>query len=149
MTVVTEAVAGTRYELGELTFLILAPNSAAYDNVNDYSVALRFDFGNSSFLFTGDAEEASESEMLALYPREVLDCDFFHAGHHGANTSNGREFLEAVSPEIVAVSCGENFFGHPSGETMVACMGLGASVYRTDELGTLVFISDGKHIEKK
>ena len=148
-TVTVEAITGTEYHFGEMSFLILAPNSVAYENMNDYSVALRFDFEDTSFLFTGDAEAASESEMLALYPRETLDCDFFHAGHHGANTSNGREFLEAVSPEIVAVSCGENFFGHPSGETVVTCRRLGATVYRTDELGTLVFISDGKQIEKR
>lgn len=146
---VIEATSGASYTLGELSILILAPNSADYENINDYSVALRLDFGETSFLFTGDAEAASEKEMLDRYPREVLDCTFFHAGHHGANTSNGLAFVEAVSPEIVAISCGENSFGHPSGEALVTYARVGAAVYRTDELGTVVFVSDGKQIVKK
>ena len=147
--VLIEAISGSEYSLGAVTMRILAPNAAAYESINDYSVAVRLDVGETSFLFTGDAEKTAEREMLAAYPREVLDCDFFQAGHHGANTSNTNAFLEAVSPEIVAVSCGENAFGHPSGEALVAFACVGASVYRTDEEGTMVFVSDGKQIVKK
>lgn len=146
---VIEAISGTEYVLGELSFRLLAPNSADYGNINDYSVALRLDFGETSFLFTGDAEETAEKEMLTRYPREVLDCTFLQAGHHGANTSNTDAFVDAVSPEIVAISCGENSFGHPSGEALVAYARVGARVYRTDEEGTMIFVSDGKQIVKK
>ena len=147
--VLIEAVSGGEYSLGAVTMRILAPNAADYDSINDYSVAVRLEFGATSFLFTGDAEEIAEREMLATHSREALDCTFFQAGHHGANTSNTDAFLEAVSPEIVAVSCGENAFGHPSGEALVAFARVGASVYRTDEDGTMVFVSDGKQIVKK
>ena len=146
---VISAVAEQTYSLGEVTFTILAPNSPDYDTINDYSVALRVDFGETSFLFTGDAEARSEAEMLALHGAELLDCTFFHAGHHGAATSNTDAFLAAVSPEIVAVSCGENAFGHPSGEALVSYAKVGATVYRTDEEGTMIFVSDGTRIIKK
>ena len=140
--------AGETYRVGEVIFTILAPNSPDYSSINDYSVALRVDFGDTSFLFTGDAEAHSEAEMLARYS-EKLDCTFFHAGHHGASTSNTDAFLAAVSPEIVAVSCGENAFGHPSGEALVSYAKVGATVYRTDEEGTMIFVSDGTRIIKK
>lgn len=146
---VIEAISGTEFVLGELTFRLLAPNSTEYRNINDYSIALRLDFAETSFLFTGDAEKVAENEMLARYPREVLDCTFFQAGHHGANTSNTDAFIEAVSPEIVAISCGKNSFGHPSGEALVVFARVGAQVYRTDEEGTMIFVSDGKQIIKK
>ena len=143
------ATAGQIYSMGDVKLTVLAPNSPDYDAINDYSVALRVDFGDTSFLFTGDAEAASEKEMLALCSPELLDCTFFHAGHHGASTSNTDSFLAAVSPEIVAVSCGENAFGHPSGEALVSFARIGADVYRTDEEGTMIFVSDGIGIIKK
>lgn len=146
---VIAAASGDTYELGELQMRVLAPNASDYADINDYSVAVRLDFGETSFLFTGDAQATSEQEMLAIQPVEVLDCTFFQAGHHGANTSNTVAFLEAVSPEIVVISCGENSFGHPSGEALVAYACVGAAVYRTDEMGTMVFVSDGKQIVKK
>ena len=140
---------GEVYGVGEVMLTILAPNSPHYESINDYSVALRVDFGETSFLFTGDAEAQSEAEMLALYGAELLNCTFFHAGHHGAATSNTDGFLAAVSPDIVAVSCGKNAFGHPSGEALVSYAKVGAAVYRTDEEGTMIFVSDGTRIIKK
>ena len=134
---------GTEYELGELDFKILAPNSYSGSDVNNYSIAVRFDFGETSFLFTGDALEASEKEMITLYGDE-LDCDFFQAGHHGAKNANTQIFLSIVTPDIVAVSCGlNNKYGHPTGEALNNFEAVDAVVYRTDLMGSLVFVSDG------
>lgn len=144
------AVSGTQYELGDLKMKILAPNDDDYVNINDYSVSVRFDFGYTSFLFTGDALEESEAEMLATYSVSELDCTFFQAGHHGASNANTPDFIKAVSPEIVAVSCGKNnSYGHPTSQALEVYESVGAEVYRTDELGTIVFISDGEKILKK
>lgn len=151
-TEVIEAVSGTVYTIGELTMKILAPNDDDYPNGdrNNYSVATRFDFGATSFLLTGDAEKLSEEQMLAAYPAEVLDCDFFKAAHHGSSGANTKAFLAAVTPKIVAVSCGEgNKYGHPHAEALGRFDAAGATVYRTDLEGTLVFVSDGSTITKK
>lgn len=149
-TRVIAAKAGESYEIGELKMKILAPLSENYSNINDYSVSARFDFGATSFLFTGDALEKSEGEMLAHYPVSELRADFFQAGHHGAANANTPDFIRAVSPKIVAVSCGlDNKYGHPTAEALASFADVGATVYRTDELGTMIFVSDGKEIVKK
>lgn len=151
-TEVIEAVSGTVYELGGMTMKIVAPNDSDYpkNDKNNYSVAVRLDFGSTSFLLTGDAEELAEKQMLAAYPKDVLDCDFFKAAHHGSSGSNTKAFLEAVTPKIVAVSCGaNNKYGHPHAEALGRFDAVGATVYRTDLEGTLVFVSDGTTITKK
>ncbi len=147
---VIAAKAGESYEIGELKMKILAPLSDNYSNINDYSVSARFDFGATSFLFTGDALEKSEGEMVERYPASELRADFFQAGHHGASNANTPDFIRAVSPSIVAVSCGlDNKYGHPTDEALASFAAVGATVYRTDELGTMIFISDGEEITKK
>ncbi len=147
---VLPAQAGKEYTLGELKMKILAPLSENYSNINDYSVSARFDFGATSFLFTGDALETSEKEMLREYAASELKADFFQAGHHGAKNANTPDFIKAVSPSIVAVSCGkDNKYGHPTSEALASYAAVGATVYRTDELGTMIFVSDGKSIVKK
>lgn len=147
---VIAAEAGAEYEIGELKMKILAPLSDNYSNINDYSVTARFDFGATSFLFTGDALERSEGEMVEHYPASELKADFFQAGHHGASNANTPAFIHAVSPKIVAVSCGrDNKYGHPTEEALAAFASVDATVYRTDELGTMIFVSDGKEIVKE
>ena len=149
-TNVIPATPGEVYEIGELKMKILAPLSDNYSNINDYSVATRLDFGATSFLFTGDALEKAEGEMVAHYPASELKADFFQAGHHGAKNANTPEFIRAVSPSIVAVSCGaDNKYGHPTREALDSFAAVNATVYRTDELGTMIFISDGEEITKK
>ena len=97
---VIAAEAGAEYTIGELKMKLLAPISDNYSNINDYSVSARFDFGSTSFLFTGDALEKSEAEMLEKWPVSELDCDFFQAGHHGAANANTPNFIKAVSPVL-------------------------------------------------
>lgn len=76
-------------------------------NINNYSVIVRIDYKESSFLFTGDAEE--ELEELLLHDSETekhLDVDFLKVGHHGSSSSCTKEFLAEVTPNISAISCG-------------------------------------------
>lgn len=80
---------------------------AMEDDPNDASVVVRVDYGESSFLFTGDAEHVEEKWLVDdPQTRALLDCDFLKAGHHGSDTSSGADFLAAVTPEVVAISCG-------------------------------------------
>ncbi len=149
-TNVIPATPGESYEIGELKMKILAPLSENYTNINDYSVTARFDFGATSFLFTGDALEKAEGEMLAHYPASELRADFFQAGHHGAKNANTPDFIRAVSPSIVAVSCGlDNKYGHPTKEALDSFAAVNATVYRTDKLGTMIFVSNGEEITKR
>ena len=135
---------GETYELGNAIFTILAPNDT-YDNINDNSIALRLVHGDNSFLFTGDAEEEAEDDMLKS-GRE-LASDVYKAAHHGSSGANSELFLMVVKPTYAVISCGENNeYGHPHSEVLNRLRMLGTEVYRTDEQGTIVAVSDGSEI---
>jgi len=144
-----EAKAGVKLELGsELYAELLAPNSSGYDDINDYSAVLRLVYGKNSFLFTGDAETQSESEMLHL--GNQLKVDVLKVGHHGSRTSSTAAFLQRVAPKYAVISVGKgNSYGHPTGEALGRLSGIGATIYRTDESGTIVCESDGETITFK
>lgn len=136
---------GTVYELGSAVFTIVAPNGEYGDNANDYSVGILLQHGKNRFLFTGDAEEASEADMLEN--GIDLEADVFKASHHGSRTANTEEFLQTVDPDYVVISCGQdNSYGHPHAEVMNCLRAMGISVFRTDEQGTIVAYSDGTEI---
>jgi len=122
------------------------------DGGNDSSIVLRIDYGNTSFMFTGDAETTSEIYLLNSFSAEELKCDVLKVGHHGSNTSTGSEFLTAVSPSYAIISCGEgNTYGHPNQETLTKLTEFGLDndhVLRTDKLGSIILKSDGKTISK-
>lgn len=109
---------------------------------NENSVSIRLVYGQFSVLLTGDAEGKAEEAMLqsGLPLRSLV----FKAGHHGSRTSSSSPFLAAVQPQIVIISAGiDNNFGHPHPETLERLAAIGTTVLRTDELGTIEFISDG------
>ena len=142
---ITVPTLGETFVLGEATFTAIVPQNAAPDDLNNQSVVLRLDYGQTSFLFTGDAESSAEKEMLAS---EIsLDCDVLKVGHHGSRTSSSAAFLEAVSPDIAIISCGAgNSYNHPHEEIVTRLEKTGADLRRTDLEGTIVLVSDGKTI---
>ena len=93
---VTHPAAGDTFTLGDASVEVLSPQAGADygDNANDYSIALKVTYKDTSFLFTGDCEEAAEEDMLNSGCD--LRADVMKAGHHGSNTSNMQEFLEKV-----------------------------------------------------
>lgn len=140
-------VPGDTYSLGDGEMTVLAPLAQKYGSTNDYSVVMRFDYYDNSFLFTGDAELESEEQMLDHWDELTLDCDVLKVGHHGSHTSSSQAFLEAVTPEIAVISCGKsNKYGHPHDETLTKFKNAVVPLYRTDELGDIVLESDGKTV---
>lgn len=135
-----------KIKLGSAELTVLAPNSEKYSNINDYSIVLRMDHGNNSFLFTGDAEKKSEKEMLAAN-KELLDVDVLKAGHHGSDTSSNSDFLDVVNPKYAIMSvAAENTYGHPNKTVLETFSERNIKLYRTDQDGSVVVMSDGKNI---
>lgn len=136
---------GLVYDLGGgVSLTVLAPVKD-YDNLNNYSVVCRLDCGQTSFLFTGDAEKQVEQDLLDAGAN--LQADVLKAGHHGSSTSSGDAFLDAVRPKIAAISCGQNNdYGHPHKEVMASFSQRGITVCRTDLQGTVIFSTDGTDI---
>lgn len=139
---------GAEYQLGEAWFTILAPNGV-YEESNDSSIALMLHFGENTFLFTGDAEKEAEEDMVenSEKPGLSLKADVYQAGHHGDKSSSKKKFLRAVSPEYAVISCdyqGEK--GHPDAKVLERMKEADIKVFRTDEQGTVVAVSDGNNI---
>ena len=103
------------------------------------------DYGNNSFLFTGDAEAENEKDILSK--NYNIDVDVLKVGHHGSDTSSTEAFLKAVSPEYAIIMVGDNNYGHPNNVVLDRLDSLGAQIYRTDKEGTIVMVSDGNFIE--
>ncbi|NMM64088.1 MBL fold metallo-hydrolase [Clostridium sp. P21] len=141
--------AGINLDLGNnITCEMLAPNSDKYKDTNNYSIVIKITYGESKFLFTGDAERISETEMLNK--NLDLSADVLKVGHHGSSSSSSNEFLNKVNPKIAIISCGkDNKYGHPHHETVTKLKNRKVQIYRTDVDGSIVLISDGKKIAKQ
>lgn len=129
-----------------VTLSVLAPEEDAdWDDLNNFSAVLRLQYGSTAFLFTGDAETASEKLVLAS--GEELSADVLKCGHHGSRTSSSESFLSAVFPDYAVISCGAgNSYGHPHEETLQKLSSLGTEVLETDEDGTILAVSDGNTV---
>ncbi len=142
---ITNPMVGDSYTLGEATFTIVSPSGSEYDDANDCSVGILLEHGEKRFLLTGDAEEASETEML--HSGININADVYKAAHHGSKTASTNSFLDTVNPAYAVISCGENnSYGHPHAEVLNAFRTRGIKVFRTDEQGSIIAISDGKTI---
>ena len=135
---------GDTYEFGTGSFTVMAPDGIS-QNSNDNSVVIRLVNGNNSFMFMGDAEETSEQDMISTGMN--LDCDVLSLGHHGSASSTSWDLLEATSPSWAVISCGlNNTYGHPAAETMGKLSDMDIPVFRTDDQGTVIALSDGNTI---
>lgn len=137
---------GKVFELGGGAVLeIISPEGYSGDNLNNYSVISKLTFGETSFLFTGDAEE--EIELALVSSGADISCTVLNAGHHGSSTSNSALFLKAANPEYAAISCGRNNdYGHPHREIISSFKDFGIKYFRTDYDGDIIFRTDGKSV---
>lgn len=144
---ITTAKAGLSIDLdSSIHMQILTPQDKTYDDLNDYSVVIKCIYKNNSVLFTGDATENVEEEMLTNYSGE-LKSDVLKVAHHGSRGSSSSEFLEKVDPTYAIISCGiDNSYGHPHSETLDRLNTINAIVKRTDESGSIEFVMDGDNI---
>lgn len=135
---------GSFIPLGNGTVTFLGPNKH-YDNVNDNSIIIRFDYGQRSFLFTGDMESTSEHDTIDL-GRNVC-VDVLKVAHHGSDSSSSYVFLREAMPAYAIISVGvDNGYDHPAETVLSRLEDAGAAVLRTDQLGDIVFTTDGDDI---
>lgn len=127
-----------------VTVTVLGPDGAM-NSINNSSVVCRLDFGSTSFLFPGDAEEPAERALVSA--GKPLDADVLKVGHHGSHTSTSASFLAAVSPAHAVISVGTNTYGHPSSITLSRLAAAGVTVHRTDLHGHVLFDSDGTALQ--
>lgn len=112
---------------------------------NDQSIVLRFSYGDTSFLLTGDIGSGSEGAILARAAE--LKSQLLKSPHHGSLSSSSEEFLERVAPRVVVISVGEgNRYGFPDPEVLDRYDRINARVFRTDLHGAVEVLSDSRRI---
>ena len=143
----TVPVLGESYRLGEASFSFIGPLED-YDNQNDDSLVMRLEYGDTSFLFTGDMTSKAEKDLIN--DGADLRCDVLKVGHHGSSGSSCYQFLYEAQPGIGVISCEKgNSYGHPHEETLSRLNDADVTVYRTDLEGSIVIFSDGMKVERK
>ena len=111
-------------------------NTKIYDNENDNSNVIYFNYKNFKFLFMGDASVKRERDILDKY--NLKDIDFLKVGHHGSNTSSSKEFIDEINPKYSLISVGKNNrYGHPNNEVLKVLKS--SRIYRTDVDGSIIF----------
>jgi len=132
-------------KFGDANCTFYGPINSEKGDLNTYSIILKLTYGNTKFLFTGDAQAQNERAMIDN--NYDLSADVLKLGHHGSRTSTSNEFLDKVNPKYAVVSCGKgNDYGHPHKETVNKLKSRNIPLYRTDESGTIICTSDGKNI---
>ena len=136
---------GTQFQMGEAEITILSPKEIVRDS-NSNSVAIKLSYGESDFIFTGDADYKSEREMIETFGYD-LDCEVLSVGHHGSATATSEVFLEVTTPDYAVISCGkDNSYGHPHKETLQFLNEYDVEILRNDKSGTIVAETDGDTI---
>lgn len=136
--------AGDSFTYGDLSIDIIAPieESSEY---NDMSIVFTATYKDTTVLFTGDATVTVEQQILEN--GFDIEADVLKVAHHGSTTSSSDAFIDAVSPYIAVISCGEgNSYGHPHDEITEMLESKGIKYHRTDEGGTIVYYGDGKNM---
>jgi competence protein ComEC len=141
---INEAKAGVSLSLAEVSAHFVGPVKVYGDDLNDWSAVLHLAYGDNTFLFTGDAEKKSETDMIMT--NQTLRADVLKVGHHGSNSSTSAAFLQAVSPKYAVISVGSNSYGHPTSAILKKLKSANVTTYRTDLNGTVTAISDGNKI---
>ena len=142
---------GSKIKIDNFTTVdILSPQSENIaDNMNDNSIVAKFEAYNFSILFTGDASEKIEKELIK--EKINLKSDILKVSHHGSKTGTSEEFLKSVKPKIALIGVGENNkFGHPTKDVIKRLTENKIKIYRTDTDGEIrIKIKKNKNIKIK
>ncbi|MCR4658407.1 MAG: MBL fold metallo-hydrolase [Lachnospiraceae bacterium] len=141
---ITVPRAGETFSLGSSIVTVLGPIYKE-TNANNNSIVLRIVYGNTSFLFTGDAQ--TEEENSVIFSGQPLRSTVLKVAHHGSDSSTGYQFLREVMPQYAVISVGsDNSYGHPNENVLSRLRDAGARVFRTDMQGDIVCTSDGNTV---
>lgn len=122
----------------------LSPDASDYGDANSISMVCKFTCENGSILFTGDIDAETEDKLLDK--KADLKADILKMAHHGSDTSNSSEFLEAVEPRAAIVSAKTSVYGHPKQEVLERLDNLNIPCYITEKTGAVKVSFDKREI---
>ena len=146
---VTNVIAASYRDFGQVHGTVLAP-IASYEGKNitdahEAMVVTEWQYGTQKILFTGDME--SDLEQSLINRGSLSKVDILKVGHHGSSTSSSQNFLNLVKPTFAVIEVGkDNKYGHPTDSTVQKLKAIGATILRTDQVGTIKFSLDGTNI---
>ena len=136
---ITRCEIGNTFGIGDGICTIMSVENEEQSDLNLNSIVIHLAYGEKTFLFMGDSEKYNEDKI------SWSKVDVLKVGHHGSDTSSSEKFINTVRPETAIISVGtNNTYGHPSSTVLERLEGVGATVYRTDQQGTILITSDGK-----
>ncbi len=106
-------------------------------DVHDSDVISELDLGNKKFLLMGDSNEVVESRLVSS--NIVADINVLKVGHHGSKTATSPQLLQSAKPEEAVISVGNNSYGHPTPNVLRNLAEIGARIFRTDQLGDIIY----------
>lgn len=137
---------GETFQFGNAEVLVVGPSTYDVEETNNSSIGLKISYGEDDILLCGDTETDMEKEILKL--GYDLEAEIFKANHHGSGGSNSYVWLKEVNPYHVVIHVGEdNSYEHPHDEALSRFNDVGAYIYRTDTMGTIVAEMTGDGVE--
>lgn len=119
------------------------------EDANDNSLVCLVRYQKFSVLLTGDITQQAERRLLLSYSTSELTTTVLDVAHHGSGASSSDSFIEIVHPKVSIVSVGkDNTYGHPS-EQVITKLNQYGSVFRTDQMGNIIIITNGSTAEVK
>ena len=140
--------AGDRIPMDGVEATVLGPPEGYLDSPerNENSVVVKLTYGETSFLFTGDAEDDQEAQLVDTYGSR-LRATIMKAGHHGSSSSTSDEILDTVQPEAVVISSAyDSRYGHPTEEMLGRLIERSIPAFWTATHGNIVLRSDGRRV---
>ncbi len=114
----------------------------ASSSPNDTSIVALLKINNIEVLLTGDGEEKVWQELADK--NKLKNVEVLKVSHHGARNGTSELLLEKTRPEVGVISVGaNNSYGHPNKDVLDLLVLYNVEIYRTDQLGTVEFVSDG------
>ena len=129
----------TRIALGEAILTVYPPLLTTGD-LNEQGLTALATAGDFDLLITGDMAGQTEQLLAQTYP--LPDVEVLVVSHHGSRYSSDESFLRAITPDNAVISVGDNRYGHPAEETLRRLQAVGATVWRTDQQGSIRIIID-------
>ncbi|HIZ55803.1 MAG TPA: MBL fold metallo-hydrolase [Firmicutes bacterium] len=136
-----ETTENITFSFADAEITIYAPQEESYENENNYSLMVSLTYGDSRFLFAGDAKSKRLQEFLR---EEAGTFDFVKMPHHGSFNSSSAAFIQSVSPTYAVITNSATEGAEP--ELLEELQDFGTETYLTSE-GTVVVCSDGDSLQ--
>lgn len=112
------------------------------EELNNFSIVTRFDYGSFSALTTGDMGPSITQRIIET--NKTSDITFLKVPHHGSKNGLVKDLLLSVNPKIAVISVGaKNSYGHPSPEIIKMLEDEHIILKRTDLDHDIEVVTDG------